>query len=157
MVVGGPDRGLAAFARRFADRRFECEIVAYPGDSLEMQHHKLAALKHRPDAVIIYAGHNEFVARFEEEREGWLDEQTATGDRAAHPSRDLEFRRSARWLTRSSARTGSTVRRRLPSVIEIIDPPVCSRRGVGRDPRRFLPAARGDRFLLRPDRRLADL
>ena len=62
-----------------ADRRFACEILAYPGDSLEMQHHKLAALKRRPDAVIIYAGHNEFVARFEEEREGWLDEHAGTG------------------------------------------------------------------------------
>ena len=58
-----------------ADRTIECEILAYPGDSLEMQHHKLAGLKRRPDAVIIYAGHNEFAARFEEEREGWQDER----------------------------------------------------------------------------------
>ena len=43
-------------------RRFECEILAWLGDSLEMQHRKLATLKRRPDAVIIYSGHNEFAA-----------------------------------------------------------------------------------------------
>ena len=30
-------------------RRFECEILAWLGDSLEMQHRKLAALKRRPE------------------------------------------------------------------------------------------------------------
>ena len=57
------------------DRRFECEILAWLGDSLEKQHHKLAGLKRRPDAVIIYSGHNEFAARFEEERDPWVDEE----------------------------------------------------------------------------------
>jgi hypothetical protein len=56
-------------------RRFECEILARLGASLEKQHHALAAIKQRPDAVIIYSGHNEFAARYEEEREGWPDEE----------------------------------------------------------------------------------
>jgi hypothetical protein len=112
-------------AEAVADRRFQCEILAYPGDSLEMQHHKLAALKHRPDAVIIYAGHNEFVARFEEEREGWQDGQTAT---------------PIARMTQSATATSSFCslayeiisKNRLdrpPSLAlrhEIIDPPVCS-------------------------------
>jgi hypothetical protein len=55
-------------------RHFECEILANLGESLEMQHRKLAGIKRRPHAVIIYSGHNEFAARFEEEREGWADE-----------------------------------------------------------------------------------
>ena len=59
-------------------RRFECEILAWLGDSLEMQHRKLATLKRRPSAVIIYSGHNEFAARFEEERDPWLDEEPRT-------------------------------------------------------------------------------
>jgi hypothetical protein len=59
-------------------RRFECEILAWLGDSLEMQHRKLATLKRRPNAVIIYSGHNEFAARFEEERDPWLDEEPRT-------------------------------------------------------------------------------
>ena len=44
-----------------------------------MQHRKLAALKRRPDMVIIYSGHNEFAARFEEERDGWLDPEPGNG------------------------------------------------------------------------------
>jgi hypothetical protein len=49
------------------DRVFECEILAWLGETLEMQHHKLAAVKRRPHAIIIYSGHNEFAARFGEE------------------------------------------------------------------------------------------
>jgi hypothetical protein len=59
-------------------RRVECEILAWLGDSLEQQHHKLAGIKRRPQAAIIYSGHNEFVARFEngrEERDPGLDEE----------------------------------------------------------------------------------
>jgi hypothetical protein len=62
----------------FADRQFVCEILAWLGDSLEMQHRKLAALNRRPRIVIVYSGHNEFVARFEEERDAWLDEEPRT-------------------------------------------------------------------------------
>ena len=77
------DRRLAARARPIPTRRFECEILAWLGDSLEMQHRKLAALKQRPDMVIIYSGHNEFAARYEEERDGWLDPEP--GNRLLQP------------------------------------------------------------------------
>ena len=60
------------------NRRFECQVLAWLGESLEMQHRKLATLKRRPDAVIIYSGHNEFASRFEEERDPWLDEEPRT-------------------------------------------------------------------------------
>jgi hypothetical protein len=63
------------------DRRVECEILAWLGESLEQQHRKLAGIRHRPDAVIIYSGHNEFVARFEngrEERDAGVDEEPRT-------------------------------------------------------------------------------
>ncbi len=53
------------------ERRFVCEILAWLGDSLEEQHLKLAGLRQKPDAVIIYSGHNEFAARFGEERDAW--------------------------------------------------------------------------------------
>ena len=122
-----------------------------------MQHHKLAALKRRPDAVIIYSGHNEFAARFEEEREGWLDEQRGPALAATRLSRHLELRRSARWPTRSSARTGWTARRRLPAVISSSTRPLCSPSESAEildDFRRRLEAIV---VVLRPDRRLADL
>jgi hypothetical protein len=56
-------------------RRFEVEILAKLGASLEDQHLALRGLKTHPDAIIIYSGHNEFVARFEEERDPYLDEE----------------------------------------------------------------------------------
>ncbi len=61
-------------------RRFECEILAWLGEALEHQHRKLAKIRRRPDAVIVYSGHNEFVARFEngrEERDPGIDEEPA--------------------------------------------------------------------------------
>ncbi len=85
--------------------RWRCSITSWP------------SLKRRPDAVIIYAGHNEFVARFEEEREGWLDEQRGIVAAPSRLSRDLEFILLLFGSTRSSARTGWTARHRLPSAI----------------------------------------
>ncbi len=49
-------------------RSVELDILAFLGDSLEQQHRKLSSITRRPDVVIIYSGHNEFTARFEEDR-----------------------------------------------------------------------------------------
>jgi hypothetical protein len=46
------------------ERRFELDILAQGGADLEMMHRKLSRLKRRPDAMIIYCGHNEFQARY---------------------------------------------------------------------------------------------
>ncbi|MGB0066641.1 MAG: hypothetical protein WBQ11_01240, partial [Isosphaeraceae bacterium] len=61
--------------RAVPTRRFELDILAFLGDSLEQQHKKLIAITKRPDAVIIYSGHNEFTARFEENRDYSLAEE----------------------------------------------------------------------------------
>ena len=50
-------------------RTFRVENQAQSGTRLEQMHQKLATLTHRPDAIIVYAGHNEFYARH-----GWTDE-----------------------------------------------------------------------------------
>jgi hypothetical protein len=55
--------------RSIPSRRFRAEIVAHAGDTLEKQHRKLAGLVHRPDAIIVYCGHNEFAARYPTERD----------------------------------------------------------------------------------------
>ena len=39
-------------------------ILARSGDTLEKQHQALAGLKRRPELVIVYCGHNEFLSRF---------------------------------------------------------------------------------------------
>jgi hypothetical protein len=58
--------------RAIPNRRFHVEVLAQKGVSLEMMHQKLARLTRRPDVLIVYSGHNEFVSRF-----SWLH-------RAAH-------------------------------------------------------------------------
>lgn len=109
------------------DRRFECQILAWLGDDLEKQHLKLAAIRRRPDAVIIYSGHNEFIGRFEngrEERDLGLDEEPSS------------------WLLRQAYRASllspccrlayeviSRTRLAAPPLTghhSLIDPPLCS-------------------------------
>jgi hypothetical protein len=107
-------------------RRFECEILAWLGESLEMQHHRLAGLRHRPDAVIIYSGHNEFAARFEEEREGWLDLEPRSWPLglAYRATRLSPFRRLV-YEVISKNRLDSPPP--LSGHHQLIDPPQCSR------------------------------
>jgi len=45
-------------------RRFRVDVLAEKGATLEAVHRKLAGLSRRPDALIVYSGHNEFLARF---------------------------------------------------------------------------------------------
>jgi tetratricopeptide (TPR) repeat protein len=48
------------------EKRFRADVLATPGDTLDGQHRKLAGIRRRPDAVIVYCGHNEFFCRI-----GW--------------------------------------------------------------------------------------
>jgi lysophospholipase L1-like esterase len=52
--------------RHFPERMFHLEMQARAGWTLEQMHQKLAESRQRPDAVILYAGHNEFASRY-----GW--------------------------------------------------------------------------------------
>ena len=70
-----PDRRLAAPGRS-ASKAVELEILAEGGASLEVQYRKLAEIKYRPDALIIYSGHNEFWTHYP-----WI--------RRVHPPRNL--------------------------------------------------------------------
>jgi hypothetical protein len=44
--------------------RFRVEVLAERGATLEDMHLKLSRLTRKPDALIVYSGHNEFLARF---------------------------------------------------------------------------------------------
>jgi lysophospholipase L1-like esterase len=46
-------------------RTFHVEVQARPGWTLETMHQRLVESRARPDAVIIYAGHNEFASRYD--------------------------------------------------------------------------------------------
>ncbi len=66
-------------------RMFHVEVQARPGWTLEQMHQRLVESRSQPDAVIIYAGHNEFASRF-----GWssdvpyyLDEPVPPAEAAA--------------------------------------------------------------------------
>jgi hypothetical protein len=48
----------------FSARPIEVDIWATGGATLEAMHNKLASLTYRPDALIVYVGHNEFQARY---------------------------------------------------------------------------------------------
>ncbi|MDG3005767.1 hypothetical protein [Paludisphaera mucosa] len=50
-------------------RKFQPEVLAQSGETLELQHQNLASLKHRPDVLIVYCGHNEFSARIPHKRD----------------------------------------------------------------------------------------
>jgi tetratricopeptide (TPR) repeat protein len=50
-------------------RRVLVDIRAKLGQNLEDMHTGLAELRRRPDILIIYSGHNEFLSRFEESRD----------------------------------------------------------------------------------------
>ena len=47
--------------RAMPGRHFRIDMLAQPGDHLEQQHQKLARITQRPDVMIIYSGHNEFL------------------------------------------------------------------------------------------------
>ncbi len=49
--------------RLFPQRMFHIEVQARAGWTLEQMHQKLAESRHRPGALILYAGHNEFASR----------------------------------------------------------------------------------------------
>jgi hypothetical protein len=48
--------------RAIPGRQFRVELLARKGDTLEGQLRELATLRRRPDALVVYCGHNEFAA-----------------------------------------------------------------------------------------------
>ncbi len=58
-------------------RRVNLDIRANLGRNLEDMHKELATLQRRPDALIIFSGHNEFLSRFETNRDAGYSEAPA--------------------------------------------------------------------------------
>ena len=79
LAFRGPDRGLATRAGHGDFARLS--VRSSPG-SANRSKCSIASWRRssgRPGMVIIYSGHNEFAARFEEERDGWLDPDPGEG------------------------------------------------------------------------------
>jgi lysophospholipase L1-like esterase len=106
-------------------RRIEVEMLAFLGDSLEQQHLKLAGIKRRPDAVIIYSGHNEFAARFEENRDYSLAEEP--GSRLLRDAQRLSLHSPFCRLVHELVSKNRLDR---PPLLDgrhqLVDPPLCS-------------------------------
>ena len=56
------------------DRRVDLDIRANLGKNLEDMHMGLVTLQRRPDALIVFSGHNEFLSRFETMRDAGYSE-----------------------------------------------------------------------------------
>jgi hypothetical protein len=76
-------------ARAIPSRRFRVEILAEKGATLETMHLKLAGLTRRPDVLIVYSGHNEFLARF------------SPSNRVAYYDDERVLSRGRSWLKRA--------------------------------------------------------
>lgn len=61
------------------DQHFRLHVLAHGGDTLENQQEALAQLAYRPEALILYCGHNEFASRYAWSRlvDYYLDEQSS--------------------------------------------------------------------------------
>jgi hypothetical protein len=55
-------------------RRFTADVRARVGADLEQMHQDLAKLTRRPDVLIVYCGHNEFLTRYDSARDAALQE-----------------------------------------------------------------------------------
>jgi hypothetical protein len=106
-------------------RQVELEVLAFLGDSLEKQHLKLAGITRQPDAVIIYAGHNEFAARFEENRDYSLAAEPAARllQAAQRLSLNSPFCRLVYELVSKNRLDRPPL---LNGRHQLIDPPLCS-------------------------------
>jgi hypothetical protein len=110
-------------------RRFRVDVLAEKGATLEAMHLKLAGLSRRPDALIVYSGHNEFLARF------------ALANRMSYYDDEPWVRRRGGWLERAGRisplftlvaenlekqRVGMVPRRNYGPVETLVGRPVCS-------------------------------
>jgi hypothetical protein len=75
--------------RAIPDRRFRVDVLAEKGAALETMHLKLAGLTRRPDVLVVYAGHNEFLARF------------SLSNRVAYYDDERSLTRSGTWIRRA--------------------------------------------------------
>ena len=139
-------------------RRVQVDMRAECGAILEGMHQKLAGLTYRPDALLLFSGHNEFESRFTWRRNirYYVDEQLATPVATM-----LEC--ALRWSPFCRLILETQERQRLdatPDPIikrQLVDQPVCSRQERRRHRGRLPRQARVDRRVLRGHRHASHL
>ena len=85
--IGFPSAAIVGreLERAIPSHRFRVDVLAEMGATLEAMQLKLAGLTHRPDAMIVYSGHNEFLGRY------------AFSKRVAYYDDDPLLRRHGAW------------------------------------------------------------
>ena len=115
----------------FPGRSIEVDMWATGGAILEKMHNKLAGLTYRPDALIVYLGHNEFQGRFKWDRDvNYYHEQDRLpllpGPKVFATTSLLRFSPLCRLIMESRERRQVDVVP--PHVVtrELVDKPVCT-------------------------------
>lgn len=113
--------------RTMPGRRFHVTVVAVGGDTLEMQHKRLAQLEHKPDVLIIYCGHNEFHSRFNWERIVAPDDPESAASMLGSAERPRDWSTPlARMIREAIARNGVEVAPPPKITRQLVDWPVCT-------------------------------
>jgi tetratricopeptide (TPR) repeat protein len=114
----------------FPERSIEVDMWATGGAILEMMHKKLAGLDYRPDALMVYVGHNEFQTRYAWMREihHYLDEDPVLSRARRHPAVNLFLRVSPLYQLLDETREHQRLDAMPPHLIsrQLVDRPLCT-------------------------------
>jgi hypothetical protein len=119
-----PDIVAWKLGEAFPHLAFQVENQAAPGLSLQAMHTKLAGLKRRPELAILYAGHNEFMSRYD-----WAAGAYHYADESPPPARTLQtLAERISPLLRLMSRTAQSLRTSTPPprivTRQLVDVPV---------------------------------
>ncbi len=113
----------------FPAQHFRVDVLAENGATLEAMHQKLASLNRRPDVLIVYSGHNEFLARFPpENRVAYYDDELprARGETWWHRVCQLSPFLTLLRENLAKERVGVIPARGLSTMETIVGRPVCT-------------------------------
>jgi tetratricopeptide (TPR) repeat protein len=133
----------------FPGRPIQLDIWAKGGATLEAMHNKLASLSERPDALIVFVGHNEFQARY-----SWMREVNYYGDTDQEAARPGPVANAIGPLSQFSPLCRLILEIREQQQVDIQPPRVVTRELVDRP---VCTAAEADERLADFRRRLSDI
>lgn len=113
----------------FPGRKVDVDVWAYGGAILRKMHNLLAGLTYRPDALMVYVGHNEFQGRYTWQREpgGYYDDDMPSLFTPTTLRSLLRFSPTCRLAVETWERQRVDLRPPHYSTRELIDQPVTTR------------------------------
>jgi tetratricopeptide (TPR) repeat protein len=112
----------------FPGRPIELDIWATGGATLASMHHRLAALLYRPDALIVFVGHNEFQGRYAWMRDFayYLDDSQAVPAWDRLMARLVQFSPWCRLIDETREQQKLAIMPPRTVFRELVDRPVCT-------------------------------